>query len=84
MEWVFDESESIHGRSRGGGHFVFVASGVTADDYPGPDGRPLADDGHFVEVTATVASVAPVPEPSTALLFGLGLCGLSADRARKR
>jgi len=61
------------------------ATGVSANDYPGPDSRPMADDGHFVDVTATVVSVtAPIPEPSTALLLALGLCGLSATRARKR
>lgn len=60
-----------------------AASGVTADDYPGTGARTMADDGHFVDVTATVVTVAgPVPEPSTGLLLALGLCGLSASRAR--
>jgi hypothetical protein len=61
-----------------------AAAGVSADDYPGLDGRTLADDGHFVAVTATVTSVAPIPEPSTGFLLGIGLAGLSTVRARKR
>jgi hypothetical protein len=47
---------------------------VSADDYPGLDVRDLVNDGHFVDVTATITSVALIPEPSTALLLGTGLC----------
>ena len=57
-----------------------TTSGVSADDYPGPGGRVISNDGHFVDVTATVTSV--IPEPGTALLLGLGLLGLSARKAR--
>lgn len=41
----------------------------------------IADDGHFVDVTATVTSV--IPEPGTALLLGVGLFGLSAHKPRR-
>jgi hypothetical protein len=51
-------------------------SDVTVNDYPGIGNRIEALDGHFVNVAATVTSTA-IPEPSTALLLGLGLAGLS-------
>lgn len=56
------------------------ALGVSADDYPGPGSRTLANDGHFVDVVATVTAV---PEPSTALLIGLGLTMLASVRSRR-
>ena len=56
-----------------------TTGGVSADDYPGSGGRIAANDGHFVNVTATVTSV--IPEPSTALLLGMGLAGLSLRRS---
>jgi hypothetical protein len=39
--------------------------------YAGVDGEAAALHGHFVTVTATFN---PVPEPSSAILFGLGVC----------
>ena len=51
-------------------------SGVSVNDYPGIGSRTEALDGHFVNVTATVDYTA-IPEPSTALLLGLGLAGFS-------
>jgi len=51
----------------------------TADDYPGPGSRTLANDGIFVEAT-----VRPMPEPETALLFGAGLLGLGIVGRRRR
>ena len=51
-------------------------SGVSVNDYPGIGSRTESLDGHFVNVTATVTSTA-IPEPTTGLLLGLGLAGLS-------
>ena len=39
-------------------------------------GRTQGNDGSFLGLTATVTEVNPIPEPSTALLLGLGLLGL--------
>jgi hypothetical protein len=58
---------------------------ITADDYPGVVGTPrpiMGNDGHFVDITATVTAV---PEPGTALLLTMGLIGLTiSGRRRKR
>lgn len=60
-------------------------TGMTADDYAGPAGveRTQLNDGHFVNITATVTAV---PEPSTFALAGAGLIagGFAAWRRRKR
>lgn len=77
--WTADAWSNNHeGAVRLG--LVGTGSGVSADDYPGVGGRTLAGDGHFVDVTATVTSV--IPEPTTALLVGLGLAGLALRRPR--
>jgi hypothetical protein len=52
---------------------------ATADDYPGVGARTVANDGHFVDVTATIISA---PEPAPAALVAFGLLGL-AIRARR-
>ncbi len=56
-----------------------TTSGTTAEDYPGVGGRTLANDGHFVNILATVTFV---PEPGTAVLLGLGLVGVAARSRR--
>jgi len=55
---------------------------LTVSEYgvEGAEGRNMSADGHFLGVTATVTSV--VPEPSTALLLGLGLLGLGIHGRR--
>ena len=46
-------------------------------------GRTIADDGHFLGVSATVTTIGPpIPEPSTAPLLGLGLLFLGLHRKR--
>jgi len=53
-----------------------------ADDYPGTSGRTNpAGDGHFVTITATVATV---PEPSTFAIAGIGGIGLGLLAIRRR
>lgn len=42
----------------------------------------LATPGVFVEVKADFTFIGVVPEPTTALMLGLGLCGLAAGRRR--
>ena len=54
--------------------------GTSADDYPGVGSRTIGNDGHFVTI---LANVTYVPEPGTALLFGLGLSGLAFARRRR-
>ncbi len=56
-------------------------TGTTVDDYPGVGSRTMADDGHFVNILATVTFV---PEPGTVMLLGTGLAGLGFAGTRKR
>lgn len=56
-------------------------SSATADDYPGQGARTAANDGHFVNITATYTIV---PEPETFALAMLGLVGLAASARRAR
>jgi hypothetical protein len=55
---------------------------MTADDYPGAGSRTQANDGHFVDVKATI--IATVPEPDTAGLLLFGVLLLAFRRARIR
>ena len=57
---------------------------TTADDYPGVGSRTQSDDGHFVDVKATIISV---PEPETGGLLALRRaparrCGRARERRR--
>lgn len=59
---------------------------VSADDYPGvggtgPAARVQANDGHFVNITATVTSV---PEPSSFALLGIGFAALVGKLRQSR
>lgn len=58
-------------------------SGVNADDYPGDGNRTVANDGHFVNFTATVAG-APIPEPTSVLLMAAGLAVVGAAVGGRR
>jgi hypothetical protein len=53
-----------------------------ADDYPGTSGRTAANDGHFVNVTATITQI--VPEPSTYVLAGMSMLSLGAVAIRRK
>jgi len=53
-------------------------SSTTADDYPGTGSRTQANDGHFVDVKATIIAV--VPEPGPGSLIALGLVALALRR----
>ena len=54
---------------------------VNGDCYPGIEDDRLGDPDTPPEVDI---SIRPVPEPATLLLFGVGLCGLSARLRRRR
>lgn len=54
--------------------------GASADDYPGPNSRNQAADGHFLNISATVLSI---PEPSSVVLAALGAVGLGLAAWRR-
>jgi hypothetical protein len=57
--------------------------GASADSYPGVGNRTQANDGHFVNIAATMVTV---PEPSTFILAGMAGVGivLAARRRARR
>jgi len=79
----FDFSSSVVSAQDGGAIRMGLAGSLpmTADDYPGTGSRTQANDGHFVDVKATI--IAATPEPNTGGLVTLGLLAL-ALRARTR
>jgi hypothetical protein len=59
----------------------------TADDYPGVASRTQANDGHFVDVKATIIAVVPEPGPGSLVALGLVALALRAhsqNRPRSR
>lgn len=79
FSWAVDTTSSpVEAAVRMG--LAGTLAGMTADDYPGVGARTIGDDGHFVNVTATVTAV---PEPATALLLSLGLIGLTVQGRRR-
>jgi hypothetical protein len=80
----FDYTSSVTSTWDEGAIRMGIAGNIataTADDYPGATfpRSPTTDDGHFVDVTATIISA---PEPAPSALIGRGLVGL-ALRARR-
>ncbi len=75
-----DEAGVLLGQDEAYGPTSFLD--VSEYGVEGAEGRNMLADGHFLGVTATVTSVNPIPEPSTALLLGLGLLGLGIQGRR--
>ncbi|MED5262381.1 MAG: PEP-CTERM sorting domain-containing protein [Myxococcota bacterium] len=73
-----DEAGVLLGQDEAYGPTSFLT--VSEYGVENAEGRNMSADGHFLGVTATVTSV--VPEPSTALLLGLGLLGLGIHGRR--
>lgn len=71
-------------------------AGTSVDDYPGGDNRTASNDGHFLNVTATLLSspkppedttppaAVGVPEPGVMLLLGSGFVALGGMLKRRR
>jgi hypothetical protein len=79
----FDWTSSVMSSQDEGAVRMGMPGGVnssTADDYPGVGSRTQNNDGHFVDVKATIIGV--VPEPGTATLLVFGLTLLARRRAR--
>ena len=73
----FDWASSVESAQDGAAIRMGMAGGVTsttADDYPGVGPRTQSDDGHFVDVTATIIAA---PEPAAGALVAFGLLGLA-------
>jgi hypothetical protein len=83
----FNFSSSVVSAQDGGAIRMGTAGSLpmTADDYPGAGSRTAANDGHFVDVKATI--IAAAPEPNTGGLVALGLLAIamrSHARGRNR
>jgi len=77
---IFGGGASSHeGAVRMGLATTTWVSQIPSATYPGNGNRSIDDDGHFVNVTATLTAV---PEPSSALLTLYGLFGLYGLRRR--
>jgi hypothetical protein len=81
----FNFSSSVVSAQDGGAIRMGTAGSLptTADDYPGAGSRTAANDGHFVDVKATVISATPEPETAGLIAFGMLMLALRA-RARSR
>jgi len=66
---------------------VDLGSEIGAAAYPGPDGEPASDHGHFLTIGARFQpsgepDPGQIPEPSTYALLGAGLIGMGLLRRR--